>query len=140
MLDYMKALHQRFYREPECLTLQEQTEKLRQELKEKLNRQDRKKLLKLVDLCNQLREEASLISFLSGFKLALGFASELGPPYCFEDEEELHACQTTAQKEADIPHCKEICLWRIKYQKPKRWRLGKPVHCWIHSHSRHAHP
>lgn len=29
MLDYMKALHQRFFQEPECRNLREQAEELR---------------------------------------------------------------------------------------------------------------
>ena len=48
MLDYMRALHQRFCQEPECRNLQEQAEELRQELKEHLDRNGREKLLKLV--------------------------------------------------------------------------------------------
>lgn len=50
MLDYMRALHQRFCQEPECRDLREQAEELRQELKVHLDRNGREKLLKLVDL------------------------------------------------------------------------------------------
>lgn len=79
MLDYMRAFHQRFCQEPECRDLQEQAEVLRQELKEHLDRNSREKLLKLVDLGIELREETSLAAFIARFQLALGIASELTP-------------------------------------------------------------
>ena len=97
MLDYMRALHQRFFQEPECRNLQEQAEELRQELKKHLDRNGREKLLKLVDLGIELREETSLAAFIAGFQLALGIASEL-TPYSFEDEEEERACQAALKK------------------------------------------
>ena len=98
MLDYMRALHQRFFQEPECQDLQEQAEKLRQELKERLDRNGREKLLKLADLNNELQETISLESFLSGFKLALGIAAELAPSYSIDNEEEQRACEALRQR------------------------------------------
>ena len=97
MLDYMRALHQRFCQEPECRNLQEQAEELRLELKAHLDRNSREKLLKLVDLGIELREETSLAAFIAGFQLALGIASEL-TPYSFEDEEEQRACEASWQR------------------------------------------
>ena len=97
MLDYMRALHQRFCREPERQDLQEQEEKLRHQLKEHLDRNGREKLMKLVDLDIELREETSLAAFIAGFQLALGIASEL-TTYSFEDEEEQHAYQAALEK------------------------------------------
>lgn len=97
MLDYMRALHQRFCREPERQDLQEQEETLRHQLKEHLDRNGREKLLKLVDLGIELREETSLAAFIAGFQLALGIASEL-TTYSFEDEEEQHAYQAALEK------------------------------------------
>lgn len=97
MLDYMRALHQRFCQEPECRNLQEQAEELRLELKEHLDRNSREKLLKLVDLGIELREETSLAAFIAGLQLALGIASEL-TPYSFEDEEEQRACEASWQR------------------------------------------
>ena len=67
-------------------------ESLRRELREQMDRQDREKLLKLVDLGIELREETSLAAFTAGFRLALGIAEEL-EPYSFEDEEEERACR-----------------------------------------------
>lgn len=95
MNDYMRALHQRFFREPECADVRREIEGLRRELREQLDRQNREKLLKLVDLGIELREETSLASFMAGFKLAWGLAQELEADglYSFEDEEEARVCR-----------------------------------------------
>lgn len=95
MNDYIRALHQRFFREPEYAEVRREIERLRRELREQLDRQDREKLLKLVDLGIELREETSLTSFMAGFKLAWGLAQELEADglYSFEDEEEAKACR-----------------------------------------------
>ena len=95
MNDYMQALHQRFFREPECADVREEIEELRQELRETLQKPERPKLLRLVDAQNLLREETSLASFMAGFKLAWGLAQGLEADglYSFEDEEEARACR-----------------------------------------------
>ena len=95
MNDYMQALHQRFFQEPECADVWEEIEALRQELRETLQKPERRKLLRLVDAQNLLREETSLASFMAGFKLAWGLAQELEADglYSFEDEEEARACR-----------------------------------------------
>ena len=101
MNDYMKALHQRFFREPAYPEIRREAETLRLALREKLDRQDRESLLKLADLENELREEISLESFLSGFKLALGIAAELAPSYSFDDDEEQRACEALRQRRGE---------------------------------------
>lgn len=60
-----------------------------------LTRRNLQKLLKLVDLGIELREETSLASFMAGFRLAWGLAQELETDglYSFEDEEEARACR-----------------------------------------------
>lgn len=95
MNDYMQALHQRFFREPESADVREEIEELRQELRETLQKPERRKLLRLVDAQNLLREETSLASFMAGFKLAWGLAQELEADglYSFEDEEEARVCR-----------------------------------------------
>ena len=95
MNDYMQAQHQRFFRERECADVREEIETLRQELREALQRPERRKLLRLVDAQNLLREETSLASFMAGFKLAWGLAQELEADglYSFEDKEEDRVCR-----------------------------------------------
>ncbi len=77
MYEYLQALHQRFFREPEHTDLHKETEKLRQELGSELSSSQRKLLLRLLDVQGYLKEDASLESFAAGFKLAAGIAKEL---------------------------------------------------------------
>ena len=77
MNDYMRALHQRFYREPDFSDLEEDIENTRQEVRDCLGQPERRKLMQLVDAQNLLREKISLASFIAGFKLAQEIAKEL---------------------------------------------------------------
>ena len=92
MYDYMKALHARFCKEPECKKVRAEMERTYREIKARLGQQDQETLLQLADLENELREEASLTSFIVGFRLGMGIAGEL-EPYCFEDEDERRATE-----------------------------------------------
>ena len=74
MNDYMTALHQRFCREPDFSELEEEIEQARQEVRDCLDKMQRRRLMHLVDAQNLLREETSLASFTAGFKLAWGIA------------------------------------------------------------------
>ena len=102
MYDYMKALHARFCREPELQSVQEKLRRAYREIKEKVDQQDQETLLQLADLENELREEASLTSFIAGFRLGMGIAGEL-EPYCFEDEDERRATERAKMR---CPHVK----------------------------------
>lgn len=95
MNDYMTALHQRFYREPDFSELEEEIEETRQEVRDCLDKMQRRRLMYLVDTQNLLREETSLASFTAGFKLAWGIARELEADglYSFQKEEEQRACE-----------------------------------------------
>lgn len=98
MRDYMMALHQRFCKEPECREIRKQIWEVEQELHQSLDRRRQEQLLKPADLVNELLEETSLESFLSGFKLALGIAAELAPSYSFDEDEEERACKALRQR------------------------------------------
>ena len=101
MRDYMMALHQRFCMEPECREVKKQLLEVEQELHQKLDRRGQEQLLKLADLENELLDETSLESFLSGFKLALGIAAELSPSYSFDDDEERRACEALQRRRGE---------------------------------------
>ena len=92
MYDYMKALHARFCKEPELQKVREELEQAYREIKARFGQQDQETLLQLADLENELREEASLTSFIAGFQLGMGIAREM-EGYCFEDEEEKRATE-----------------------------------------------
>lgn len=95
MYDYMKALHQRFFREPDLTELEDDIENTRQEVRDCLDKMQRRRLMHLVDMQNLLREEISLASFTAGFKLAWGMTKELEADglYSFDQEERERACR-----------------------------------------------
>lgn len=90
MYDYMKALHQRFFREPEGTEEELEMDQAEQALKDTLDREQRKLLLTLVNGQSLWQERVALESFIAGFRLALGIAGEL-EPYSFDDDEENRA-------------------------------------------------
>ena len=92
MHDYIKVLHAQFCREPDLQEVRAEMERTYREIKARLGQQDQETLLQLADLENELREEASLASFIAGFRLGMGIAGEL-EPYCFEDEDERRATE-----------------------------------------------
>ena len=101
MKDYMMALHQRFCKEPECWEIKQQISEAERDLQQALDWRGQEQLLKLADLENELLDETSLESFLSGFKLALGIAAELAPSYSFDDDEEQRACEALQQRRGE---------------------------------------
>ena len=100
MNDYMTALYQRFFQEPDFTELEAEIEQARQEVRDCLDKLQRRKLMQLVDAQNLLREKTSLASFMAGFKLAWGIAKELEADglYSFDYEEEQQVCKAAEQE------------------------------------------
>ena len=92
MNDYTKALHQRFYREPENTEEEQAMERAEQALKAILDREQRKLLLALVNAQSLWQERTSLESFTAGLRLGLDIAGEL-EPYSFDYDQEERARQ-----------------------------------------------
>ena len=92
MNDYTKALHQRFYREPENTEEEQAMEQAEQALEAILDREQRKVLLALVNAQSLWQERTSLESFTAGLRLGLGIAGEL-EPYSFDYDQEERARQ-----------------------------------------------
>ena len=91
MYDYMKSLQRQFETKPEYIQdLKTEVNQTHKELSARLSKEDRWLLLKLVDLEDALRCEATLHSFVSGYRLACGIHYELSaePMYSFDREEE----------------------------------------------------
>ena len=84
MLDYMQALRERFVGECDQNRCQE-IHTLRKEISQGISKEDRRKLLRLVDLEAALREDYALENFLA-VKLAWGLCQELGEPYDYRKE------------------------------------------------------
>lgn len=77
MHDYMRTLEDRF-NSKQSYEQRQQLEAKRQEVSTLLDKQGRKKLLRLVDAHTMAQEEMALASFIAGFRLAWGIAIELG--------------------------------------------------------------
>ena len=94
MYDYMKSLQRQFETKPEYIhNLKTEVNQTHKELSARLEKEDRRLLLKLVDLEDALRGEATLHSFVSGYRLACGINRELSEEqYSFEKEEEERSC------------------------------------------------
>ena len=96
MYDYMKALQRQF--ETDCQSIQDlndEVNRTHRELSSRLAKEDRKLLLRLVDLEDHLHGVATLHSFTCGYRLACGIHSEIAaePMYSFAKEEEERACR-----------------------------------------------
>ena len=105
MYDYMKALQRQF--ETDCQSIQnlnDEVNRTHKELSSRLAKEDRKLLLRLVDMEDNLRGLATLHSFTCGYRLACGIHRELAeePMYSFAKEEEERACRKAlVQDESD---------------------------------------
>ena len=105
MYDYMKALQRQFETTPRSIQeLSAAVDRLHKELSSRLAKEDRKLLLRLVDMEDSLRGHATLHSFTCGYRLACGIHREITeePSYSFAKEEEERACRKAqAQDESD---------------------------------------
>ena len=95
MYDYMKALQRQFETKPQSIQdLNAEVDRTHKELSSRLAKEDRKLLLRLVDMEDHLRGHATLHSFTCGYRLACGIHREITeePAYSFAKEEEERAC------------------------------------------------
>lgn len=84
MYDYMQALQARFSTESLCAEQQAKVMRLHRRLEKRLDRQNQIRLLE-VDTEAKLRDDVSLESFITGFRLACGTAHELGSVHTNKD-------------------------------------------------------
>ena len=100
MPEYLKALHEQFSKaSPEAMRVQRERDRILARLRGQLGKSQRVLLLHLLDLEDDLRDQISLDSFLSGIRLARGIEQELSeiPPYSFDDENAEHAKQKAGE-------------------------------------------
>ena len=96
MYDYMKALQRQFETDSRHIQdLNDEINRTHRELSSRLAKEDRKLLLRLVDLEDKLQSVATLHSCTCGYRLACGIHRELAeePMYSFAKEEEERACR-----------------------------------------------
>lgn len=94
MLDYMKALYERFaLLSGESGDLYQKSAEAYEALHETLSDEQRKLLLRFGDAEDERCEEAGFSGFLAGFHLAVGLAEELRtlPVFSFEDDNAMRA-------------------------------------------------
>ena len=94
MHDYMKALQRQFETKPRWIQdLNDEVDRTHKDLSSRLAKEDRKLLLRLVDMEDHLRGHATLHSFTCSYRLACGIHRELAeePAYSFAKEEEERA-------------------------------------------------
>ena len=101
MLDYMCGLQAKFFHAPSFPDLEQEIATLHDELVQKMDRADRRKLLELGDLTDELSSRITLAGFTAGFKLAAGIAAELGidGAYSFDEDEEKSAIHNLQNEE-----------------------------------------
>ena len=105
MYDYMKALQRQFETKPRSIQdLADEVSQAHKELSSRLGKEERKLLLRLVDMEDDLRGVATLHSFTCGYRLACGIHKELAeePPYSFAKEEEERVRQS-AHTQNEMP-------------------------------------
>ena len=104
MYDYMKALQRQFETKPRSIQdLSAEVDRTHKELSSRLAKEDRKLLLRLVDMEDNLRGLATLHSFTCGYRLACGIHRELAEEamYSFAKEEEERACRRAQAQDDD---------------------------------------
>lgn len=104
MYDYMRALEDRFAPKPNHKRCQE-LETKRQEVAALLDKQGKKKLLRLVDAHTMAQEEMALESFVAGFCLAWGITMELGADGSYSYERGQEEIDRRKNCEADGEDC-----------------------------------
>ena len=77
MNEMLKVLYDSFYKKLPSTQLKAEIERCHQELTEKLEKPERKLVLQIIDCKDQIAEDLSIDSFISGFRLAMRLNHEL---------------------------------------------------------------
>ena len=104
MYDYMKALQRQFETDSRLIqNLNDEVNRTYKVLSSRLAKEDRKLLLRLVDMEDHRPGGATLHSFTCGDRLACGSHRELAeePMYSFAKEEEERACRKAQANDED---------------------------------------
>ena len=103
MYDYMRALEDRFAPRPN----RKQRRKLeakRQKVSALLDKEGKKKLLRLVDAHTTAQEEIALSSFNAGFRLAWGIAMELEADGSYSYQQEWEQLNRIKHSQKGVEH------------------------------------
>ena len=100
MNETLKSLHDRFYTPLPLAEYEQEVETCHHQLIERLEKPERKLVLRIIDTQNHIIEERSLDSFLCGFKLACELTNEL---HHFEESRHLSSVEETEIDACSIP-------------------------------------
>lgn len=96
----LKSLYDRFYTPLPLAEYKQEVETCHHQLIERLEKSERKLVLRIIDTQNHIIEERSLDSFLCGFKLACELTNEL---HHFEESRHLSSVEETEIDACSIP-------------------------------------
>lgn len=77
MYETLKLLYDRFYTPLPVMEFEQEVETCHQQLIERLDKSERKLVLRIIDAQNLMIKERSIDCFICGFRLAWGIANEL---------------------------------------------------------------
>lgn len=77
MYEILKLLYDRFYTPLPVMEFEQEVETCHQQLIERLDKSERKLVLRIIDAQNLMIKECSVDSFICGFRLAWGMTNEL---------------------------------------------------------------
>ena len=77
MNEVLKTLYDSFYERPSAAQLKAEIERCHKALIEKLDKPERRLVLQIIDCKDQIAEDLSIDSFISGFALAWSLSNEL---------------------------------------------------------------
>ena len=100
MNETLKSLYDRFYTPLPLAEYEQEVETCHHQLIERLEKPERKLVLRIIDTQNHIIEERSLDSFLCGFKLACELTNEL---HHFEESRHLSSVEETEIDACSIP-------------------------------------
>ena len=100
MNETLKSLYDRFYIPLPLVEYEQEVEACHHQLIERLEKPERKLVLRIIDTQNHIIEERSLDSFLCGFKLACELTNEL---HHFEESRHLSSVEETEIDACSIP-------------------------------------
>ena len=99
MNDILKQLYDRFYTPLPMTEAEQEIEDCHKQLIERLEKPERKLVLRIMDTQNLMAEERSMDSFLCGFHLALKMANELN--YYKQDRQSLSVEEVETDASSD---------------------------------------
>lgn len=96
----LKDLYDYFYTPPEFMAQKQEVEECHRALIEVLEKPERRLVLQIIDCKDQIAEDISIDSFISGFELAWQFSRELNH---YEKERSVSRCMAKRSGALSIP-------------------------------------